>query len=111
MRKSELTRRNFIQKLAIFGGATVAGGALLTACGGGEESSEGGDSGGGDSALACNDVSGLTEAEQTTRSALNYVDASLDDGEELPQLLPVRGWRRRWLRNLQGLARSRTSRR
>lgn len=71
-----LTRRNFIQRLAVVGSVVVGAGALA-ACG-----SEGAESGGDDAAaLACTDVSALTEDEKTTRTTLNYVDASVTEGK------------------------------
>lgn len=71
-----LTRRNFIQRLAVVGSVVVGAGALA-ACG-----SEGAESGEGETAtLACTDVSALTEDKKTTRTTLNYVDASVTEGK------------------------------
>jgi len=53
------SRRVFLQTTAALVGATA-----LAACGGGEE------------ALNCNDTSGLTEGQRSTRTSLGYVEAS-----------------------------------
>ncbi|HQZ70274.1 MAG: high-potential iron-sulfur protein [Anaerolineae bacterium] len=71
-----LTRRNFIQRLAVVGTVVVGAGALA-ACG-----TEGAGTDTDDAtALACTDVSALTEDEKTTRTTLNYVDASVTEGK------------------------------
>lgn len=74
-----LTRRNFIQRLAVVGTAVV-GAAGLAACNGGDSTST--DGGAGTAALACDDVSALTEDEKTTRTSLAYVDASVTEGKD-----------------------------
>jgi hypothetical protein len=61
MAETKLSRRTTLQ---ILGGAPLFS-ALLTACGGKEVPD------------SCADVSGLTEPEKVARSALQYVDRSL----------------------------------
>jgi len=72
-----LTRRNFIQRLAVVG-TVVAGAGALAACGGGDSS---GESTEGAAALACDDVSALSEADKTTRTSLVYVEKSVTEGQ------------------------------
>lgn len=74
-----LTRRNFIQRMAVVGTAVV-GAAGLAACGGGTDT--GGTEGGEAAALACDDVSALTEDEKATRTSLAYVELSTTEGKE-----------------------------
>ena len=61
-----ITRRELLRRSAAFGaagvGLTVIGPAAL-GCG-------------GDDKLRCNDISGLTPAQQSTRSSLGYVEQS-----------------------------------
>lgn len=72
-----LTRRNFIQRMAVVGTAVV-GATGLAAC----RPKEGADTaGGGEAALACDDVSALTEDEKATRTSLAYVDISTTEGK------------------------------
>jgi hypothetical protein len=69
-RRETIGRRELIRRSVAVGGAIVAGGALLAGCGD--------DSGGSGGALVCSDVNGLTEAGKTTRTAMQYSDATAD---------------------------------
>lgn len=72
-----LTRRNFLQRLAVVG-TVVAGAGALAACSGGTTGETTGEAG---SALACDDVTALTEDEKTTRTSLVYVEKSVTEGQ------------------------------
>ena len=82
MDNKDISRRDFIQRLTIFGAAGIGAGSLLSACGGGEQTpaatpaeeqtAE---------AFTCTDTSGITDAERTAREALNYVDTSTIEGK------------------------------
>jgi hypothetical protein len=81
MRATDLTRRTFIQRIAVASAATV-GTTYLAGCGGGE-SDAGGESGGGETAaLSCDDVSALSETDLATRNALEYVEVSIEEGKD-----------------------------
>jgi hypothetical protein len=81
MNNKDISRRAFIQRLSLFGAAGIGASSLLAACGGGEQqtstpaadtpapAAEG---------FTCTDTSGLTEAEVTMRTQLQYVDESPD---------------------------------
>ena len=83
MNTKDISRRDFIQRLSLFGAAGIGASTMLAACGGGEQQSatpaaetpaetptaEG---------FTCTDTSGLTEAEVTMRTQLQYVDESPD---------------------------------
>lgn len=73
----KLNRRDFLQRAAVLGAATVGGSAFLAACqsGGGESG------GGGGGGFACDDLSGLTDAEKATRAGVNYADQSTTEGQ------------------------------
>ncbi len=62
MKEIQLSRRRALQVL----GATSVFSTVLAACGGGGKSEPD----------SCSDVSGLSEADKTSRSALQYVDKS-----------------------------------
>lgn len=82
MRKTDLTRRTFIQRIAVASAATV-GTTYLAGCGGGGETDSGADGGGEEAAaLNCNDVSALSEADVATRNALEYVELSTEEGKD-----------------------------
>ena len=68
MQSNETNRREFLTRLGI-GALTVGAVSALAACGKKE---------GVDAAVACNDISGLSEGEKATRESLKYVDASPD---------------------------------
>lgn len=70
MSVEKLSRRAFLERALVLGAASVAGGALLAACNKG---------GGGGDALNCSE--GVTEAQQTQREALGYVEASTESGK------------------------------
>ncbi len=72
----KLNRRDFLQRAAVLGAATVGGSAFLAAC-----QSGGGESGGGGGGFACDDVSGLTDAEKATRQGVNYIDQTTTEGQ------------------------------
>ena len=71
-----LTRRNFIQRLAVVGTVVVGAGALV-ACTTESAETEKNEA----ASLACDDVSALTEDEKTTRTTLNYVEMSVTEGK------------------------------
>ena len=78
----DVSRRSFLQRLSIIGVAGVGGSTLLSACGGSDEgggapSQTGGEGGTASADLACDDLSGLSEAQMQQRQpmveSLNYV--------------------------------------
>lgn len=91
MDNKDITRRDFIQRLTLFGAAGIGAGSLLAACGGGEQPAatpsetpaaappaappmaEG---------FTCTDTSGLTEQELAARTTLKYVDKSTMEGKQ-----------------------------
>lgn len=80
MTETNLSRRSFIQRLAVVGAASV-GATYIVACGGdGGAAGEG--EGGSTAALDCTDVSALSPEEQATRTALQYVDVSVTEGKD-----------------------------
>ena len=90
MDKKDISRRDFIQRLTVFGAAGIGAGSLLASCGGGEQPApqatetpaaapqaeesmaEG---------FSCMDTSGLNEQEIAARTNLNYVDESTVEGK------------------------------
>lgn len=69
MQANNTNRREFLTRLGI-GALTVGAVSALAACGKKE--------GGGAAAVACNDTTGLSEADKATRESLKYVDVSPD---------------------------------
>lgn len=67
MARNELSRRDFLYRFSSMGVLAAGASTLLAACGGGGESSS-----------ACNDTTGLTEAELQLRTNLQYVEVSAD---------------------------------
>jgi hypothetical protein len=78
MTETNLSRRSFIQRLAVIGAASV-GATYLVACGGDGDKDDA--AGGSTAALDCTDVSALSEDQQATRTALQYVDVSVTEGQ------------------------------
>lgn len=90
MDKKDISRRDFIQRLTLFGAAGVGAGSLLASCGGGEQpaatpsetpaaappaetpTAEG---------FTCTDTTGLNEQELAARTNLHYVDESTVEGK------------------------------
>jgi hypothetical protein len=72
MNHNESSRRDFLKHALSIGALSVAGGAVLTACG--KQKKQGG---GG-----CNDVSGLSEADKTLRTANEYADVTPDKEQD-----------------------------
>ncbi len=79
MNTGDLSRRVFIQRLCLFGAA----GGVLSSCGDGEAPSEMPATTPDEAfeAFSCTDTSGLTDAEATMRTTLNYVDSSHVEGK------------------------------
>lgn len=86
---SPLSRRQFLQNIASTSAIAIGAGVLLagTACSppkadkkaaGGDKKAAGGDT---KSALSCNDVSGLKDAEKKMRTANQYADKSTKAGQ------------------------------
>jgi hypothetical protein len=83
MMKSEITRRNFLEKTAYTAAATLTLGYLLAGCK--SEGDAGAAKGAGDTKkqaasgdFSCTDVSGLSDADKATRESLKYVDKTPD---------------------------------
>jgi len=77
MSREEITRRDFLVKLSAATGLTIGAGAFLSACGGGESgqaTTPAAQEPAGAMAAACDDLSGLTDADKQLRSTLQYVD-------------------------------------
>lgn len=79
-KKQNSSRREFLQKLTVFGTAGIVTPIVISACGGGDG---GAGQGGTDEATAvndanfsCTDTSGLTEQEIQMRENAEYVDAT-----------------------------------
>ncbi len=70
MSDSMTSRRSFLGKSL----AVIAAGGALAACGKKESS--------GPKALACNDTTGLSDADKQMRTTLGYVDATTQAGKE-----------------------------
>ena len=66
MKKKTISRRELLRRSAAFGAAGIGLVVLGAGCGG-EEGGDGAD---------CTDTSGLTPAQRSTRSSLQYVDQS-----------------------------------
>ena len=80
MNTGDLSRRVFIQRLCLFGAA----GGVLSSCGGGGKAASEMPAGTSDEAFeafSCTDTSGLTDAEVTMRTTLNYVDWTPIEGK------------------------------
>ncbi len=86
MNIKDISRRDFIQRLSLFGAAGV-GASMLAACGGGEQQA---DTPAADppaeepvaESFTCTDTEGLTEAELTMRNeTFSYVDTSTEEGK------------------------------
>ena len=90
MDNKDITRRDFIQRLTLFGAAGLGAGSLLAACGGGEQPaatpSETPAETPAEAPMAegftCTDTTGLTEQEIAARTNLNYVDESPMEGKD-----------------------------
>ena len=87
MNIKDISRRDFIQRLSLFGAAGV-GASMLAACGGDKQA----DTPATDTpatpaeepvaeGFTCTDTEGLTEAELTMRETLSYVDTSTEEGK------------------------------
>ncbi len=90
--KQDVSRRDFLQRLSAIGLAGVGGGVLLSACGGGSEqegeaeaASQQSESATADAGFSCDDLSGLSDAQQEQRrqmtEALNYVEQTPNVGQ------------------------------
>ncbi len=64
--REQLSRRDFVRKLSVFGFVGLGAGSILKACGNGEEAETDPDD-------PCNDLSDLTDDEIQTREAFEYV--------------------------------------
>lgn len=83
MNKDKLSRRDFFIRATAVGVVSVGSGTLVGACGGGESQSQSSSTTAANVPADepetmvsgdCTDTSGLTEAEMTTRTSLQYVD-------------------------------------
>jgi hypothetical protein len=74
MADSQVTRREFLERVAILG-AAIGAAPVLAAC----STKEAGEAPAGTTggAMKCDDVSKLTDAEKKTRTDLQYVEASV----------------------------------
>ena len=89
MDNKDITRRDFIQRVTLFGAAGIGASSLLAACGGGEQPaatpSETPAAPPAEAPTAesftCTDTSGLSEAEVAARTNLHYVDESPQEGK------------------------------
>ena len=89
MDNKDITRRDFIQRVTLFGAAGLGAGSLLAACGGEQPAptpSETPTAAPEPSAAAqrftCMDTAGLTEKDVKMRTALKYVDKSAQAGKQ-----------------------------
>lgn len=77
---SNVSRRDFLQRLSALGIAGVGASTVLSACGGGggDDASSGSADAGGSSDLSCDDLSGLSDQQisqrETQVDALQYVE-------------------------------------
>jgi hypothetical protein len=76
MSDNTVTRRQFIQRVAILG-AAVGVAPILAACGKDADDAAKPAVGAATGPLDCSDVSKLTDAEKKTRTDLQYVEASV----------------------------------
>lgn len=87
MPNKDVTRRDFLSHATAFGLAALGSSAFLAACGGGGETGGGGAAtetpapeaqapAAEESAMACDDLSGLADADIQMRQTLQYVDKS-----------------------------------
>ena len=82
MKNKDLTRRDFLLRASVFGGAAVGGRTILAACGGQESAPEqpaaapGGSASPQTASGPCGDLTGLTEQEKQMRTALQYAEAT-----------------------------------
>ena len=89
MNDKDITRRDFIQRLSLFGAIGVGASSVLAACGGEQQAVETPEAPEvpaeepdmADADFSCDDVSGLTEQEIAARQSLNYVDESPMEGK------------------------------
>lgn len=83
MSDNTLSRRDFLQRAAVLGVAAAGAGAFLAAC---EKKEAGAPAAGGApkaaGGLSCEDVSGLTEPQKSTRTNNAYVDKSTTAGQD-----------------------------
>jgi len=76
MTEASLTRRTFIHRVGVWTALAASSGLALQACGG--------DAAGDDKSAAsvkCDDLSALDEAQKTQRTALGYVELSVQEGK------------------------------
>ncbi len=80
MNIKDISRRDFIQRLSLFGAAGV-GASMLAACGGEKQADPPAEEPVAED-FTCTDTSGLTEAELTMRNeTFKYVDTSTEEGK------------------------------
>jgi hypothetical protein len=76
MTEATLSRRTFIHRVGVWTALAASSGLALQACGG--------DSGGDEKSAAsvkCDDVTALDDAQKAQRTALGYVEASVQEGK------------------------------
>ena len=78
MKKSDLTRRDFLTRFTGLGAVALGSGALLSACAGGESQPAAEPEAPTAAADACGDLTGLTDAEVQMRTSLQYVAETPD---------------------------------
>ena len=78
MKKSDLTRRDFLARFSGLGAVALGSSALLSACGGGESQPAAEGEAATAAADACGDLTGLTDAEIQMRTSLQYVAETPD---------------------------------
>ena len=90
MDQKDISRRDFIQRLTLFGAAGIGAGSLLASCGGGEQpaatpsetpAAAAPEAPAADT-FSCMDTAGLNEQELAARTNLHYVDESTVDGKD-----------------------------
>lgn len=89
MSQKELSRRDFLLRTSALGAVALGSGAILSACGGGQEQPH--DPGAMEDHMpgeepmmadaACDDLSGLTDADIQMRETLQYVDVSTKEDQ------------------------------
>lgn len=77
MSEDTLSRRTFIHRVGVWTALAASSGMILQACGGDSDSDDKKSA----AALKCDDLSKLTDAEKAQRTALGYVEKSVQEGK------------------------------
>ena len=77
MTEASLTRRTFIHRVGVWTALAASSGLALQACGG----DDGADGEKSAASVKCDDVSALDDAQKAQRTALGYVEKSVQEGK------------------------------